>query len=133
MQRLTFRCFRCLFAVVSGSLAGRTAIVTGSTSGIGLGIARSFLGAGANVMLNGFGDASAISSLQSQLKQEFPSSSIAYSPADMSSAEQIHTMVKDTVEKLGSVDILVNKSVEGEHRGALAAARRALTASAYPS
>ena len=92
----------------AGSLSGRTAIVTGSTSGIGLGIARSFLGAGARVMLNGFGDAAEIERLRAGLAKEFDAQ-VAYSPADMASPEQIKDMVKDTVSKLGGLDILVNK------------------------
>lgn len=97
----------------AGSLSGRTAIVTGSTSGIGLGIARSLLGAGANVMLNGFGSPAEIEKLRATLAEEFEPAGckIAYSPADMASAEQIHQMVDDTVSKLGSLDILINKSV----------------------
>jgi 3-hydroxybutyrate dehydrogenase len=97
-------------SVLAGSLAGRTAIVTGSTSGIGLGIARCLASSGANIMLNGFGDAKAIAQLQKELAAEFKDIKIAYSPADMASAEQIHTMVNDTVSKLGSLDILINNA-----------------------
>jgi NAD(P)-dependent dehydrogenase (short-subunit alcohol dehydrogenase family) len=99
-----------------GTLSGRVAIVTGSTSGIGLGIARSFLGAGANVMLNGFGDAKEVEATRAGLEKEFPGAKVAYSPADMASAEQIKKMVEDTVSKLGSLDILVNKSDTAEKR-----------------
>jgi 3-hydroxybutyrate dehydrogenase len=106
----TFFCPRCS----PGSLSGRVAIVTGSTSGIGLGIARSLLGAGAHVMLNGFGDAAAVEATRDALTKEFAhhGAKVAYSPADMASAEQIHQMVNDTVEKLGGIDILINKSEE---------------------
>ena len=90
-------------------LKGKTAIVTGSTSGIGLGIARALGGAGANILLNGFGDAEQIESLRAGLAQEF-GVEVAYSAADMSRPEQIHAMVKSAQEQLGGVDILVNNA-----------------------
>ena len=90
-------------------LKGKTAIVTGSTSGIGLGIARALGGAGANLMLNGFGDAAQIEALRAGLAKEF-GVKVAYSGADMSKPDQIHEMVKAAVEELGSVDILVNNA-----------------------
>ena len=65
------------------TLNGKTALVTGSTSGIGLGIARSFAAEGANVVLNGFGDAKDIDKLQADLAAEF-SVQVAYHNADMS-------------------------------------------------
>jgi 3-hydroxybutyrate dehydrogenase len=90
-------------------LKGKTAIVTGSTSGIGLGIARALGGAGANLLLNGFGDASEIEALRARLAQDF-GVKVAYDGGDMSKPDQIHAMVKAAVEKLGSVDILVNNA-----------------------
>jgi 3-hydroxybutyrate dehydrogenase len=90
-------------------LKGKTAIVTGSTSGIGLGIARALGGAGANLLLNGFGDASEIEALRAGLAQDF-GVKVAYDGADMSKPDQIHAMVKGAVERLGSVDILVNNA-----------------------
>ena len=90
-------------------LKGKTAIVTGSTSGIGLGIARALGGAGANLMLNGFGDAAQIETLRAGLAKEF-GVRVAYSGADMSKPEQIRQMVKDASAQLGSVDILVNNA-----------------------
>ena len=90
-------------------LKGKTAIVTGSTSGIGLGIARALGGAGANLVLNGFGDAGEIEALRAGLAKEF-GVKVAYDGADMSKPDQIHAMVKAAVEKLGSVDILVNNA-----------------------
>ena len=90
-------------------LKGKTAIVTGSTSGIGLGIARALAGAGARVMLNGFGDPEQIQAQRAGLAQEF-GVEVAYHPADMSRPEQIHAMVSDTQQQLGSVDILVNNA-----------------------
>ena len=90
-------------------LRGKTAIVTGSTSGIGLGIARALGGAGANVVLNGFGDAAEIEALRAGVAKEF-GVKVAYNGADMSKPDQIHEMVKAAEEELGSVDILVNNA-----------------------
>ncbi len=91
------------------ALDGKSAIVTGSTSGIGLGIARTLAGAGANVMLNGFGDAAQIEALRSGLAHEF-GVKVAYSGADISKPEQVRAMVQAAVEALGSADILVNNA-----------------------
>ena len=74
-------------------LKGKTAIVTGSTSGIGLGIARALGGAGANLMLNGFGDAAQIEALRAGLAKEF-GVKVAFSGADMSKPAQIREMVE---------------------------------------
>jgi len=90
-------------------LKGKTAIVTGSTSGIGLGIARALGGAGANLMLNGFGDAAQIEALRAGLAKEF-GVKVGYSGADMSKPEQVRAMVKATVDEFGSADILVNNA-----------------------
>jgi 3-hydroxybutyrate dehydrogenase len=90
-------------------LRGKGAIVTGSTSGIGLGIARALGGAGANLMINGFGDAAEIEALRAGLAKEF-GVKVAYNGADMSKPDQIHAMVKAAAEELGSVDILVNNA-----------------------
>jgi 3-hydroxybutyrate dehydrogenase len=90
-------------------LKGKNAIVTGSTSGIGLGIARSLAGAGANLMLNGFGDTAQIEALRAGLAREF-GVKVGYSGADMSKPDQIHAMVAAAVKELGSADILVNNA-----------------------
>jgi len=90
-------------------LNGKTAIVTGSTSGIGLGIARALGGAGANLMLNGFGDAAQIETLRAGLASEF-GVKVAYSGADMSKPDQIRAMVEIAAKELGPVDILVNNA-----------------------
>ena len=90
-------------------LKGKTAIVTGSTSGIGLGIARALGEAGANLVLNGFGDADQIEKLRSGLAAEF-GIRVYYNAADMSRPEQIHAMIASAQEQLGAVDILVNNA-----------------------
>ncbi len=91
------------------ALAGRTAIVTGSTSGIGLGIARALAGQGARVVINGFGVAAEIEKLRAELARiyEVP---VLYSGADMSKSDAIAAMVDETVRSLGPVDILVNNA-----------------------
>lgn len=90
-------------------LKGKTVIVTGSTSGIGLGIARALGGAGANIMLNGFGDAAQIEALREGLAGEF-GIKVAYNGADMSLPEQVRALVKATEDEFGAVDILVNNA-----------------------
>jgi len=90
-------------------LKGQSAIVTGSTSGIGLGIAQALAHAGANVTLNGFGDAAQIESIRSEL-QSASGSRIAYSRADMMQPAQIQRMVREAEETFGAVDILVNNA-----------------------
>ena len=90
-------------------LQGQCAIVTGSTSGIGLGIARALGASGAHLMLNGFGDAAQIEALRAGLAREY-GVKVAYSGADMSKPDQIRQMVKAAQEALGSVDILVNNA-----------------------
>jgi 3-hydroxybutyrate dehydrogenase len=87
----------------------RTAIVTGSTSGIGLGIARAFCAQGMSVMLNGFGDTAEIEALRLGLAQEF-SVDVSYSPADMTRPDEIDAMVAGADETFGSVDVLVNNA-----------------------
>ena len=91
------------------SLKGKVALVTGSTSGIGLGIARAVAGAGADVMLNGFGDAAQIGALRSGIAKSF-GVKVGYSGADIGKPDQIAGMVADTAKTLGSVDILVNNA-----------------------
>jgi 3-hydroxybutyrate dehydrogenase len=90
-------------------LQGKTAIVTGSTSGIGLGIATALAAEGCDLMLNGFGDAAAIETLRKRLV-ETHGVRVAYSPADMSKPAQIREMVAATVAQLGGADILVNNA-----------------------
>lgn len=90
-------------------LNGRSAIVTGSTSGIGLGITRALAADGANVMLNGFGKAAEIERLCSSLAKEFDIK-VAFSGADMSKPGDIVAMVEQAAKELGAVDILVNNA-----------------------
>ncbi|WP_151446878.1 3-hydroxybutyrate dehydrogenase [Lacisediminimonas profundi] len=93
----------------SSSLRGKTALVTGSTSGIGLGIARSLAAQGANIVFNGFGDAAAIAALQSEVASGFGVKTF-YHGADMSKPEQIADMMQAAAREFGQVDILVNNA-----------------------
>jgi 3-hydroxybutyrate dehydrogenase len=97
------------FNAKQDELAGRAAIVTGSTSGIGLGIARAFAGAGMNVMLNGLGDDHEIEEARLALEAEFGITA-GYSAADMSKPDQIVAMVEETRRVFGQVDVLVNNA-----------------------
>ena len=90
-------------------LAGKTAIVTGSTSGIGLGIAHAFAEAGMHVMLNGFGDKAEIQKIRADM-EEACGIETAYSAADMSKPGDIVQMVDDARKLLGQVDVLVNNA-----------------------
>jgi 3-hydroxybutyrate dehydrogenase len=90
-------------------LHGKTAIVTGSTSGIGLGIAEAFVRAGANVVLNGLGDAMQIEKTRSELTR-CGNAKVVYSPADMSKPKAIEHMVRQTADTFGSIDIMVNNA-----------------------
>ncbi|CAA6605144.1 D-beta-hydroxybutyrate dehydrogenase [Rhodospirillaceae bacterium LM-1] len=91
------------------SLKGKVGVVTGSTSGIGLGIARALAGAGANVMLNGLGDASEIEKIRAGIETEFGVKAL-YHGADMTKQGEIDDMVQAAQAKLGSADILVNNA-----------------------
>jgi 3-hydroxybutyrate dehydrogenase len=90
-------------------LAGKNAIVTGSTSGIGLGIARAFAEAGMNVMLNGFGDASEVERTRATLEDDCGVVAV-YSAADMSKPDEIVAMVETARREFGRVDVLVNNA-----------------------
>jgi len=91
------------------SLKGKTALVTGSTSGIGEGVARAFAAAGANVVLNGFGDAEQIEALRSSLESEH-GVGVSYSGADLTLVDELNDMIKEAEERFGQVDILVNNA-----------------------
>ncbi len=90
-------------------LAGKAALVTGSTSGIGKAIAEFFVRSGANVMLNGFGDAVQIEKLRSSLQQA-NGVDVRYHGADMSKPAEIRDLVHATESAFGKVDILVNNA-----------------------
>lgn len=90
-------------------LVGKVSLVTGSTSGIGLGIARALAAAGSQVVLNGFGKPEDIARTQTQLAAEFDVS-VSYTGADMSKPEAIRAMIDDTLESSGRLDILVNNA-----------------------
>ena len=91
------------------SLKTRNAVVTGSTSGIGLAIARALAAEGANVMINGFGDAAAIEQERAGIEKDFGVKCL-YNGADMSKPAEIAAMIGEAQAKLGSVDILVNNA-----------------------
>jgi 3-hydroxybutyrate dehydrogenase len=91
------------------SLSGKVALVTGSTSGIGLGIARALAAAGANVVLNGFGDQAQIDELVAEFRSRYKVTA-DYSAADMSKPVEIAWMVTQAARELGGVDILVNNA-----------------------
>ncbi|MFT3996642.1 MAG: 3-hydroxybutyrate dehydrogenase [Asticcacaulis sp.] len=90
-------------------LNGKTALVTGSTSGIGLAIARKLASKGAKIMLNGMGDAAEIEKLRADLAAEF-GVEVAFNGADLTKVEAIEALIADTTAKLGGLDILVNNA-----------------------
>jgi 3-hydroxybutyrate dehydrogenase len=90
-------------------LKSRNAVVTGSTSGIGLAIARAFAAEGANVMINGLGDAAAIEAERARIETDFKVKCV-FSPANMADGAAIRQMVADAVTAFGGVDILVDNA-----------------------
>jgi len=91
------------------NLTGKTAIITGSTSGIGLGLARGFAAADANVVLNGFGDADEIEAARAELAG-LGAGQVTYDGADMTKPDEIEALVAQAAEHFGGVDILVNNA-----------------------
>jgi 3-hydroxybutyrate dehydrogenase len=91
------------------TLAGKVSLVTGSTSGIGLGVARALAAAGADVVLNGFGKPEDVAEAQAQIAAEFKVS-VSYSSADMSKPQAIREMIETTLRAFGRLDILVNNA-----------------------
>jgi len=87
----------------------KTAVVTGSTSGIGLGIAWALAGSGTNVMLNGFGNADEIEEIRKEMAAR-TRSKIAYCDADMSKVAEIERLVTEARARFGTIDIVVNNA-----------------------
>jgi 3-hydroxybutyrate dehydrogenase len=92
-----------------GTLTGKNAVVTGSTSGIGLAYARAFAGAGANVVINGFGAPADIEKERSAIETDYKVKAL-YSAADMTKPAEIAEMIATGEKTFGSVDILVNNA-----------------------
>jgi 3-hydroxybutyrate dehydrogenase len=90
-------------------LAGKVSLVTGSTSGIGLGIARALAEAGSAVVLNGFGNATEITRTKEQIEADFEVN-VSYSAADMTVPEAIAEMIAATIAGHGRLDVLVNNA-----------------------
>lgn len=90
-------------------LNGKTALVTGSTSGIGLGIARALARSGANLVINGLGEAAAIETLRGELAATH-GVKVIYSDADMSKAASIEAMMMRAKDTFGGIDILINNA-----------------------
>ncbi|MEA2976248.1 MAG: 3-hydroxybutyrate dehydrogenase [Alphaproteobacteria bacterium] len=90
-------------------LKAKTAVITGSTSGIGLGIARALAKEGANVIINGFGETADIERERSGIEKEFGVKAL-YSPADMTKPAEIADMIATAQKQFGSVDVLVNNA-----------------------
>jgi 3-hydroxybutyrate dehydrogenase len=91
------------------SLSGKSAIVTGSTSGIGLGIAKGLAADGANVMLNGLGDPAEVESVRAGIANGH-NIKIVYSSANMAKSAEIEEMMAQAEKEFGQVDILVNNA-----------------------
>jgi 3-hydroxybutyrate dehydrogenase len=91
------------------SLASRSAVITGSTSGIGLAVARALAAQGANVMLNGFGEAADIEKARAGIEGEFAVRCL-HSPADMTRPAEIAAMIAAAEKAFGAVDILINNA-----------------------
>jgi 3-hydroxybutyrate dehydrogenase len=90
-------------------LKGKTALVTGSTSGIGLALATAFAREGCNVVINGFGEAAAIEATRAGLAKAH-GVSVSYSPANMAVPAEIAAMVADAEKEFGAIDILCNNA-----------------------
>ena len=91
------------------TLSGKTALITGSTSGIGRGIAEAFAAQGANIILNGFGDASEIETLRAQIAADHHVQ-VRYDSADLSQPAAIEAMMERALSEFGCIDILVNNA-----------------------
>jgi 3-hydroxybutyrate dehydrogenase len=91
------------------ALAGKVSLVTGSTSGIGLGIARALAAAGSEIVLNGFGKPDQVAEVQTKIASDFKVR-VFFSPADMSKPPAIREMVEQTLQMFGRLDVLVNNA-----------------------
>jgi len=94
---------------VKAMLQGKNALITGSTSGIGLSIATCFARSGMNVMLNGLGDAAEIEEIRQGLVDRFGIRAL-YSNADMTKPAQIQAMIVEALDQFGRIDVLVNNA-----------------------
>jgi 3-hydroxybutyrate dehydrogenase len=91
------------------TLVGKVSLVTGSTSGIGLGVARALAAAGSDIVLNGFGKPEDVAGTQAQMAAEFQVR-VSYSAADMSQPQAIREMIETTLRTFGRLDVLVNNA-----------------------
>ncbi|MEM6666692.1 MAG: SDR family NAD(P)-dependent oxidoreductase, partial [Pseudomonadota bacterium] len=87
----------------------KTAIITGSTSGIGLGIAEALAAEGHNIVMNGFGDAAEIEATREKL-DVVSKGDVIYNGADMTKPDQIEALIRDAEDRFGAIDILVNNA-----------------------
>jgi 3-hydroxybutyrate dehydrogenase len=90
-------------------LEGKSAVITGSTSGIGLGVARALAGAGANILLNGFGEPGDIARIRAEIATEF-GVGVGYCGADVSRPAEIDALIAQAQAEFGSLDVLVNNA-----------------------
>jgi len=95
---------------VALALSGKVAVVTGSTSGIGLGIARAFAEAGANVVINGLAEQTEIDLVCEELNEISPVSRIVYNGANLMKADEATGLIDETIVEFGGIDILVNNA-----------------------
>ena len=94
---------------IGQALAGKVSLVTGSTSGIGLGIARALAAAGSEIVLNGFGKPQEVADVQAKIAGDFKVR-VSYSSADMSKPQAIREMIEETLQSSGRIDVLVNNA-----------------------
>jgi len=106
---LCFNTIRNITNSQSKLLSGKNSLVTGSTSGIGLGIARVLASNGSNIVLNGFGDANEIEKIRSSIENEFKVK-VLFQNADISKYEDVNSLINNSTKELGSLDILVNNA-----------------------